>query len=525
MNFFRCYALAGAVAACVPAAGAAGQSAATASAAASEPVTSQPVTTAAAQSDVATLCPEGKGYPAQFDWNPNQTVPEPLSATMGKPKIEQYRKGVLVATYVSFANGPNCSEAGDGSDRINPASAAASGCGPFTRSHAYSLLEPGDSLIVYPAMYSGDINNAWIGALPNSDSDYQKGIFTPPVGVSVTGFVTDNVRPVLYLNTPAAYNTLNQAPLYISQSKGLIWSNVDVVSGPAATVGNSGVYIEGATSPTLSYMRVSGFGLNMNGDRGADGVLTADDVSGVLTMSHMELTGNGGSNGPSHNAYIAASSVDPNFQVVFSHSWSHNARYGHDFKSRAQRTTIVASYLEGGLPLPGQTVAESYNLDDPNGGVLIVKRTVLVKNMSGASSNGINLEYGAEGIIDSRPLRIDIENNIFVTFAKTYDGTHLIFPMQFFYPQKVPGTPGFPVASVTIADNAFVGYCPTGTAYSDYRGLLDVAAGFSELNENFSLAQSARFAPAVSNVIGSSTYGHITDAGSVRKLPTIGAMD
>lgn len=481
-------------------------------------------TTNAARAEQGPLCAGTTAYPPAFTWATGAATPSVPAATSGTPKIEQYRGGALIATYTSFANQASCAYLGGGQDINTPASAAASGCGPFTRSHGYRLAREGDQFLVYPAVYSGDANQPWFGPMWDSDADYSAGIFHTPDNVTISGVVQNNRRPVIMLTGSASYNTLGQAPVYFDTSTGMVLENLDISSAAGSWVGKAGVYIVGASNLTLRNMRVSHFE-----HTGGNGIFGAGGAGGFLLLDRVELDHNGGTSGPAHNAYIGASTVDPNYSVTMINSWSHDAYYGHLFKSRAQINTFIGDYFEGGVPQPGKGQAEAYLVDIPNGGILTMRNSVLVKNAAGYQANGIGINFASEGMTDARPQYADIENNSFVSFARTFDGVNANVPMGFFWPRLVPGDAAWPAnVSTRILKNAFVGFCT-----APYRGDVAVTEAFSELSHSFALtnklsSDEAALAASVANyapVIGTSTYKHHTQAGLPRRAATLGAMD
>ena len=482
--------------------------------------------TPAASAELAQICPAGQGYPAQTRTVRNS----PTAATSGVPKIEQYRQGALIATYSSLSDQPGCTMAGDGTDNIHPAAPAASGCGPFTREHTFRLWQAGDTFLVYPAVYAGPYNQPWIGPEFDDGADYVAGIFHTPDNIVLQGVVQNNMRPVILLNQGASTNTLNQAPVYFDQSTGFTMDSIDVVSGPGAGAGKAGVYNSGASNLTLRRMRVSGFART-----DLNGLFGAGNYSGSLLLDEVELDHNGGPDGPSHNAYIGASVIDPNYTVVMQHSWSHDAFYGHLFKSRAQVNVFVANYFEGGRPTGGHTQAEAYLLDVPNGGRLTVRNNVFVKNASGPNSNGMSVSFLMEGMSDGRPQSVDLENNTFVTFAETYDGTHPNYPLSFLYRNVRPDDAAWPASiPVRVIKNAFIGYCaaPDGGPQS-YHGDLALTESFTETSKSFAFstkvisddralaAQLSGYQPE----LGTPVYAQQIQKDLLRQRMTVGAKD
>ncbi len=482
-----------------------------------------------ASAQLAQICPNGAGYPAEANWLA-RPFSSPVSATKGQPRIDQVRNGQVIASYTSFANQPSCTQAGDGTDYQNPGPAAASGCGPFTREHTWRLWAPGDVFYVYPAVYDGPYNQPWIGPEYTSPADYAAGLAVNPDNIRIQGVVQAGTRPVILLQGDASDNTLDQAPVYFDVSTGITMDSINVTATGQVSVGKAGIYESAASNLTLSNMRINGF------ERaGVNGLFGAGGYGGSLTLDFVELDHNGGPNGPAHNAYIGASTVDPNFTVNMSHSWSHDAYYGHLFKSRAQKGIYTANFFQGRPPQPNHSQAETYLLDIPNGGQVSIRNNIFVKNASGANSNAMSLTFLMEGMTDSRPQSLDVENNTFVTFAKTFDGAHLNYPFSFLYPNVRPDSAAWPAGiSVRIIKNGFVGYCAPGDGSAlDYRGDISAIESFDELTRAYGfttkvmssdMALAATYPDYVPE-LGTPDYAFQFDAAPVRQTTTIGAED
>jgi hypothetical protein len=493
-----------------------------AGAAVAQPALTQSVITPAAQAIQPQLC-TGQGYPTPWVWSAPAPFPEAAEATTGTPHIEQWRAGKPIAVYSAFgSNGPDCTYKNDGTDWQTPGPAAESGCGAFARNHAWRLWAPGDVYKVFPAVYAGDNQQPYIASMYDGPAQYNAGTITPMQNVTIRG-AGNLLRPVVQLATLASSNSLNQAPVYIGASSGVVWRGIDVVGLPGVSVGKAGFYTDSANNLTVEATRVTGFA------GAGNGFFATGNNTGTLTLRRLELDHNGGSNGPEHNAYINASLVDPNYKVIFERSWSHDALYGHLFKSRAQQTVIDGSYLMGGLPLPGQTQAEAFNLDVPNGGRLTVTNTIFTKGASGPFSNGIGIAYGEEGCAAGGPLcpfvqAVSITNNTFLATSLDYDGSHGLFPLWFFPDPaqplaQTPSTPGWPVnVPVNVADNAFAGYCPAGTAVKDYRGLSETLSP-AEINLDYSAA--APYTDAIQPPAGQVAYSHVVGSKVTRATPVL----
>lgn len=506
-------------------------------------VLSSSLTTSAATS----FC-SSKSYPAQWTWTSTgytQTARSAVASDNLTPKIEQHRVindvDTVVAVYKSLSSDPSkCSQiwlpaGSSGYSPVQLQTMADSGCGPFGNvSHVdlFRMWQDGDTFLVYPAVYTGTNNNIVI----QPQTDYWTGQPVPshtPDHLTIQGVEQNGIRPVLYRNDggPGDYATAMGA-IYLLNSTNLTISNLDVALGPNGTVYKAMIYDNGAgyggtdangnaitATTTLRNMRISG-GKQVSG--GVNGIFSTSNTAGTLSLESVELFDNGGDNGPAHNAYLNSSSLDPNFTVKLMGSWTHDAVYGHTFKSRAQRNIIVGNYFQGSVPHGGATQAEAYLLDIPNGGVLVAKDNIFAKNASGGGSNAMSITYAMEGIVDQRTLSVDIENNTFVAFAATIDGSHPLYPFAF-GGGKLPSDTGFAYPNTVVSKNLFVGYCPQNNTNMDYRGNLSLSVAFSELKQDFSLMK--RYVTSDTSIVGTQAYKHVTQAGLFRQLATVGAED
>lgn len=476
----------------------------------------------AAQTEIQSLCSTTHAgtFPSESKWQAI-VLSQARAATESdnlSPKIDQVRNGVVIASYTSFgSNTQTCKNYTVPNARhpLNLTEYAAKGCGPFGNvSHVdlFRVAQDGDTFMVYPAVYGGSANNIYIAPKPDYYLDRQLHL---PNNISIIGVTQNGIKPVI-LNVRAAGDYASaQAPIYISGngednkfSNHILIENIDLaVDKPVNFQGKAGIYINGASNLMLKQMRVHGFEQASGSVYGANGIFVTKYNAGTLTLDQVELFDNGGASGPAHNIYVNASKSDPNFTLHMLNSWSHDAFYGHTLKSRAPINILENNYFQGGKPQGGiYTQAENYLVDISNGGILSMHNNILVKNASGDNSNGASVTYDVEGLSDDfnpvpRTYSIDIENNTFVAFARTYDGDHPIWPFFFWHDLtpdaanfEVPTKPsGYTVPSATIANNAYVGYCPqtyTPNAYMNYRGDAAVVEAFSELNTDYSLKQS-----------------------------------
>ena len=468
-------------------------------------VTASGVTTGSYAND---FCRSGN-YPTQWQWDSTQWVQPARPATSGTPRMTQIRNGVVIATYAKLGGDawskPNSAEGGD------PAT------GPFRRS-PYTQWRSGDVFEIYPAVYSGSVMQIYIG--PNRLNDTAKTADIPR-DITIRGVTVDGRRPVI-VNPPtgAANANFNQSLVYIggafdssgklvAPAANITIENIDIVdASEGGYIGKAGVYINGANNVTLRNVRIAGFKRHK-----ANGIFATGNNSGTLLLENVELDSNGGNNGPEHNAYINASGVDPDFTFRVQGSWSHDAFYGHALKSRAQRTIVEGSYLSGSRAAPG-TQTETYLLDVPDGGTLIARNNVFVKNRSGNLSNGASITFGVESASLSRKWELLLEHNTFIAFDRYYDDAmHPLFPM--YISGAAPGPK-------TVDSNLFVGYCNGTQSHVNFRGTNAQSLNFNEIEPSF----RPRL-PVLSGreaIVGTPQYLHMMRSAP-RRSTAVGARD
>jgi len=458
------------------------------------------------------FCETGN-YPSQWVWNPATEKDQAKPATSGTPRMVQIRNGVVIATYNNLG--------GDaGYSKPNSKNGEDPSVGPFRRT-PYTQWQDGDIFEIYPAVYSGPKMQIYIGPNVANHADYTAGIRDVPTNITIRGVTVNGVRPVIVNPSSGASNSnFGQSLIYIhghfdkdgnlrSAAKNITIENLDIVDNAAGGyIGKAAIYAHGADNLTLRNVRVSGFR-----HHSANGIFSTSNMGGTLLLENVELDGNGGANGPEHNAYINASKHDPNFTFLVRGSLSRNPYYGHALKSRAQKTIIEGSYLAGSTAAPG-TRTETYLLDVPNGGVLIAKNNVFVKGYSGNNSNGASITFGVEQIDNNRAWNLSIEHNTFVAFSKYYDeAQHELYPLYI-----RSGTPG----SKTVDSNLFVGYCPSATAHKNYRGTNFLTATFNDIDLGFRPRM-----PSLTGwpeIVGAMQYQH-RGSMSPRQTRAIGARD
>ena len=126
-------------------------------------------------------------------------------------------------------------------------------------------------------------------------------------------------------------------------------------------------------------IRNSGFFDNENGILGGFG-------NSTVTIERSEFARNGYGDGYTHNIYIGEAA-----RLTVTNSFFHEARIGHNLKSRAKENRIENSYF-----MDGPTGTASYLADFPNGGAVYLRGNLFHKGPN--ADNSIAISYGAEGL-------------------------------------------------------------------------------------------------------------------------------
>ncbi|HEU5296123.1 MAG TPA: right-handed parallel beta-helix repeat-containing protein [Burkholderiaceae bacterium] len=143
-------------------------------------------------------------------------------------------------------------------------------------------------------------------------------------------------------------------------------------------------------------VRDSGFFDSDEGMLGGEG--------GVITIDRSEFARNGFGDGQSHNLYIGSAK-----RLVVTSSFFHEAKIGHNFKSRAQETRVENSYF-----MDGPTGTSSYLIDVPNGGVVYLRGNLFHKGPN--ADNSIAIAYGQEGLKWTTNTLEMVHNTVVMTY-------------------------------------------------------------------------------------------------------------
>jgi hypothetical protein len=167
-----------------------------------------------------------------------------------------------------------------------------------------------------------------------------------------------------------------------SMGKG-IW----VVQGTGTVIENVEMYGATVADRNGAALRLDGRDLTVRGSYLHDnenGILTNNDGVSNIVIENTEFASNGYGDGYSHNLYIGHVN-----SLVFRNSYSHDARVGHNLKSRANTNTIVYSRFSSSVNQP------SYEIDLPNAGNAYVIGNVIQQPSS--NNNPSLLAFGEEG--------------------------------------------------------------------------------------------------------------------------------
>jgi len=162
-----------------------------------------------------------------------------------------------------------------------------------------------------------------------------------------------------------------------------------------------------------------------------DGILGGEQGT-TVTIEYSEFARNGFGDGFSHNCYIGF--VD---RLNVKASYFHEAKIGHNLKSRGKENYIEDSYF-----MDGPTGTSSYLVDIPNGGVLFMRGNLFHKGPN--ADNSIAISYWAEpgngGVNWPTNTVTMVQNTVVSTFP---GGTYIYAPSN--------------TTSLTLTANLFAG--------------------------------------------------------------------
>jgi hypothetical protein len=141
-----------------------------------------------------------------------------------------------------------------------------------------------------------------------------------------------------------------------------------------------------------------------------NGILGGAYANGTISMDRCEFAFNGYGDGYSHNIYIGDIA-----NLTITNSYLHDAKVGHEVKSRAETTVITGSRIDD-----GPTGTASYSIDLPNGGNATITNDVI--RQGPRSQNPAMIAYGEEGALHAGTT-VTIAGNSFLNDLRSSSAT------------------------------------------------------------------------------------------------------
>ena len=268
---------------------------------------------------------------------------------------------------------------------------------------AATSAEAASTLQVGPGATYAKPCDAVAAAQPNDTIVIAPGTYTDTCTIGVNGLTLKGAggRPKIDLSGtdhPAQYKGI-----YVVQADDVRLENLEL----------TGAHISVDNGSNAAGVRVTGNNLVVHGcyiHDNQNGILGTEATSGsTLTVENTELAhnalGNGcNEGGCTHNIYVDFS------KLVFQYNWSHalasdTADKGHLFKSRSKQSFVLYNRFTG------EDGPDSYELDFPNGGLVVLVGNVVAKGTK--SGNPTLLKYGEEGMRNA-DARVFVVNDTFV---------------------------------------------------------------------------------------------------------------
>ena len=206
-----------------------------------------------------------------------------------------------------------------------------------------------------------------------------------------------------------------------------------------------------------------------------NGILGGDVASATVSIDKSEFARNGFGDGFSHNIYVGTAG-----KLTVTNSFFHEARIGHNLKSRARENRIENSYF-----MDGPAGTSSYLADFPNGGVVFLRGNLFQKGPKADNSTAI--AYAAEGLRWAVNTLEMVHNTVVIT---RQGGSYLSAPS---------GT-----QSVTLTGNLFVGNGNPALITGGF-----AQAGIARLDANFRIASPSAI-PNADNIAAPNFWPNAT---------------
>lgn len=187
---------------------------------------------------------------------------------------------------------------------------------------------------------------------------------------------------------------------------------------PGVNVSISGFDISGATVKDANGagIRYEGGNLtlnNVNIHNNQNGILSAADPTGSITIANSTFANNGIGDGKTHNIYVGAIG-----SLTVKDSTITSAQVGHDIKSRAASTTITGNTITD-----GSTGTASYEIDLTNGGVGDIENNTIEKGAN--AQNPIAITFGEEGNVYANS-SLTVKGNTIINDYTTHNTTAVV---------------------------------------------------------------------------------------------------
>jgi len=184
--------------------------------------------------------------------------------------------------------------------------------------------------------------------------------------------------------------------IWVVQGKDVTIENIDFHDARVPDQNGAGIRAEHSGTLTV---RGSGFFDNEMG------LLSSNDNSISVVIEGSEFARSGYGDGYSHNLYIGQIA-----QLTVRDSFFHEAKVGHNLKSRAARTRIENSYF-----MDGPNGTSGYLADFSNGGAVYLRGNLFQKGPLAENPNAIS--FGAEGLIWNTNTLEMVHNTVVITRA------------------------------------------------------------------------------------------------------------
>ncbi len=233
---------------------------------------------------------------------------------------------------------------------------------------------------------------------------------------------------VIYVDPGVYYNediTINRRVHIIGNGGTVrIIGNSNISNGKAFIVTNADTILENISFENATVSDRNGAGVryqswsllvkNCSFIWNQEGILSASNTTGRITIENSRFDNNGYGDGYTHGVYVWEIS-----NLTISNSTFTSTKAGHHIKSRAATTSIQNNTFDD---INADT---SYHIDIPNGGIVTINGNTFTKWIN--AQNQTFISYGAEGIKYSSNI-LDITNNTFRNFR-----SNAIWVMNFWW--------------------------------------------------------------------------------------------